>query len=155
MKTDMNVKFIIRPCLHDDLPAVLLLMMQLNEFSHNEQNLFQENLEKHFLEMEKHPAIYQNVVLDRKGTILGFMSLIYYRSFFHKAGSAQINELIVDEKARGQGIGKQLVDYAMQEARSRGMDEIEVGTEGTNKKAIGFYRKAGFDEEYVLLGKEF
>jgi ribosomal protein S18 acetylase RimI-like enzyme len=35
------------------------------------------------------------------------------------------------------------------------MDEIEVGTEITNTKAQNFYKKTGFNEEYVLLGREF
>ncbi len=41
------------------------------------------------------------------------------------------------------------------EARRRGMDEIEVGTEKTNLAAQRFYRRVGFDEEYVLLGEDF
>ncbi len=35
------------------------------------------------------------------------------------------------------------------------MDEIEVGTETDNAAARRFYKKNGFDEEYVLLGMEF
>jgi len=35
------------------------------------------------------------------------------------------------------------------------MDELEVGTETGNGPARQFYRKCGFDEEYVLLGMEF
>ena len=37
----------------------------------------------------------------------------------------------------------------------RGMYDIEVGTEKTNLKAIDFYKSIGFDEEYILLGREF
>ena len=35
------------------------------------------------------------------------------------------------------------------------MDEIEVGIEISNIKTQNLYKKAGFNEEYVLLGKEF
>jgi len=34
------------------------------------------------------------------------------------------------------------------------MDEIEVGTEIDNLAALGFCKSAGFDREYVLLGRE-
>jgi hypothetical protein len=41
-----------------------------------------------------------------------------------------------------------------EEALARGMDEIEVSTERDNGLARQFYRRQGFDEEYVLLGME-
>ena len=48
-----------------------------------------------------------------------------------------------------------MVERAKEEALRRGMDELEVGTEKTNEGAQAFYKKCGFDEEYVLLGMEF
>ena len=35
------------------------------------------------------------------------------------------------------------------------MDEIEVGIEKTNPAAQRFYKRLGFDEEFVLLGQDF
>ena len=66
-----------------------------------------------------------------------------------------INELVVDQEYRGRSLGRALVTEAISLARAYGMDEIEVGTEITNLAAQAFYHKAGFDEEYVLLGMEF
>lgn len=48
-----------------------------------------------------------------------------------------------------------MIDEAINVARVRGMDEIEVGTERENSGAQRFYRRCGFDEEFVLLSKEF
>ena len=53
---------------------------------------------------------------------------------------------------RGLGAGRQLVENAIFEGKNRGMDEIEVGTEKSNLAAQRFYNKAGFNEEFVLLG---
>jgi ribosomal protein S18 acetylase RimI-like enzyme len=47
------------------------------------------------------------------------------------------------------------VEWAVAAAKEAGLDEIEVGTEKDNTGAIAFYRRTGFCEEYVLLGKEF
>lgn len=81
--------------------------------------------------------------------------MVFYKTVFHRGGTALINELIVTRKHRGRGIGTKLVEAAVREAKARGMDEIEVGTEKGNGRAIGFYQANGFDEEYVLLGREF
>lgn len=155
MKDNTTREITIRPCTQDDLPHVLKLMQQLNEFSHNDQTFSPDRFGHTFTEMEKNPEVYQNLVCEQGHTIVGFMSLMYYQSFMHRVGSAQINELVVADTARGQGIGKKLVEYAIAEARARGMDEIEVSTEPDNHRAIAFYKKAGFNEEYVLLGREF
>ena len=72
-----------------------------------------------------------------------------------KERDALINELVVSQAYRGRGIGQALVAKARDEALSRGMDEIEVGTEQDNLAARSLYQKCGFDQEYVLLGLEF
>ena len=35
------------------------------------------------------------------------------------------------------------------------IDEIEVGVMKDNNRALSFYRRNGFEEEYLLLGKEY
>ena len=101
------------------------------------------------------PQSYKNLVACKNEVVVGFISVVYYLSFFHESGTALINELIVAADHRNQGIGKALVQRAVSTARQDGMDEIEVGTERGNRPAAAFYRNAGFDEEYVLLGMEF
>ncbi len=146
---------LIRKCQATDIDSLLHLMAQLGEFAHGDHLPDAAQFEQHFKSMEKSPEIYLNLVGVNGEKVAGFLSMIFYRSFLHKVGSALINELVVDETTRGQGIGRKLVEAAMAEARERGMDEIEVGTETDNLAARQFYHAAGFDEEYVLLGKEF
>ncbi|MDY0095956.1 MAG: GNAT family N-acetyltransferase [Candidatus Vecturithrix sp.] len=74
---------------------------------------------------------------------------------YHKQGTALINELIVSKAYRNQKIGEQLLQYGINAARERGMDEIEVGVMKDNSGAIRFYKKHGITAEYVLLGLEF
>ena len=82
------------------------------------------------------------------------MSLLFYRSLFYKVGTTQVNELIIDKAYRNKGYGKELLEYGIKRAVERGMDEIEIGVEKENKKAIEFYKRNGIEEEYYLLGKE-
>ena len=145
---------IVRLCITDDLPSVVVLMDELQEVARGDKVNFRD-ISKVFSEMEKLPEVYLNIVAEISGKIVGFISVIFYRTVFHKGGTALINELIITQAERGKGIGGLLVKMAQDEALDRGFDEIEVGTEKTNALAQGFYRKCGFDKEYVLLGMEF
>ena len=143
----------VRLCTADDLPAIVLLMEELREVTRGDE-IHIRDVSKVFSEMERLPEVYLNLVAEVGGKVVGFISVIFYKTVFHKGGTALINELIVTQAERRKGIGKLLVQAVRDEAIKRGLDEIEVGTERTNEVAKGFYRKCGFDEEYVLLGMD-
>lgn len=145
----------IRRCESGDLPVVSELMKELSEVAHATVDFRLEAMERLFVEMVKAPETYLNLVAVLEGRVVGFASVIFYKTLFHEGGTALINELIVSRDLRGGGIGTALVQRAKGEAVARGMDEIEVGTERVNVAAQRFYRKRGFDEEFVLLGMEF
>jgi ribosomal protein S18 acetylase RimI-like enzyme len=56
---------------------------------------------------------------------------------------------------RGQGVGRVLVDAALNRARELCCCEVEVTTETSNHQAREFYRRCGFDEEGVLFELHF
>jgi len=113
------------------------------------------DIESIYRELRETPSVYQNWIAVEGERVIGFLSLMLYKTFFHAGGTAQINELVVERDRRGEGVGRLLIERAVAEARRRGMDEIEVGTERGNAAAQLFYRRNGFDEEYVLLGMGF
>ena len=145
----------IRRCERRDLPAVRELMRQLEEVAPTNTDFRLDKLEATLAEMEQLPAIYLNLVAVAEGRVVGFASAIFYKTLFHEGGTALINELVVDRTVRGAGIGSRLVEEIKREAMARGMEELEVGTEQSNILAQRFYRRRGFDKEYVLLGMEF
>ena len=50
------------------------------------------------------------------------------------------------ERARGQGLGRALVDRLLVELRDRGVPGIHLGVDEANVNAIGFYEHLGFRE---------
>jgi ribosomal protein S18 acetylase RimI-like enzyme len=50
-------------------------------------------------------------------------------------------------ECRGQGLGKRLLEAALAEARSRGLERVQLEVFASNAGAIALYRKAGFVEE--------
>jgi GNAT superfamily N-acetyltransferase len=145
----------IRRCEAGDLPVVLDLLKQLDEVVHAAMELRLELLAGTMAEMDEAPQTYLNLVAVVEGRVVGYISVVFYKSLYHKGGTALIEVLVVSRDWRGSGVGSALVQKAKEEAIARGMDELEVGTERDNQIARRFYRKCGFDEEYVLLGMEF
>jgi len=48
---------------------------------------------------------------------------------------------------RGQGLGRRLIDQALQQARDRSFERIELMVRSPNLRAIRLYTRAGFQEE--------
>lgn len=138
-----------------DIPAIVRLLNELAEFATTFAQFDPQTVTRTFTAMSTNPGIYRNFVAEKDGTVVGLLTMVCYRSLFHRVGTVLINELIVSRKVRGSGIGTLLLSAAQSLARDEGYDEIEVGTERANRRAIEFYQKNGFNEEYVLLGREY
>jgi len=138
-----------------DAEAILVLLEELNAALDEDQIVSIPAMQEHYSEMLKYPEIYENYVYEKEGVVLGFLSLINYRSVYHRKGTTLINELIVRKDHRNIGIGEELLNYAIIRSKIQGMDEIEVGVMKENIGAIRFYKRNGIDEEYYILGKEF
>ena len=136
-----------------DIELVGELLMQLAQDLNQEFFMDRKRLETHLQTMLDYADIYGNFVYSLDGIIVGFVSLVMYRSLFHRNGTALINELVVSRAYRGGHIGSALVRHAGEFARNCGMDELEVGVMQENHRAQQFYRRNGFDIEYLLLGK--
>lgn len=66
-----------------------------------------------------------------------------------KRRRTDIGLLAVDEQARGQRIGQQLVQAAKQRTAVWGLRELQVVTQLNNERACRFYRHCGFQEDTV------
>ena len=62
-----------------------------------------------------------------------------------------IDDLCVDETARGQHIGQQLYDRAVRLARESGCARVTLHAWNFNEKAFGFYEKLGMTPLYTTM----
>jgi ribosomal protein S18 acetylase RimI-like enzyme len=74
----------------------------------------------------------------------GFAQLRYRGQIYSDAPAAYLEELYVRPPIRGQGLGRALLEAAMDEARAQGADVIDLGTAETDTAARGLYQSAGF-----------
>jgi ribosomal protein S18 acetylase RimI-like enzyme len=66
--------------------------------------------------------------------------------------SVELAGIIVQEDAKGKGIGTKLLKMAIDSAKELGFRTVHVKTETNNRNAISFYKKNGFIDEG--LGEE-
>lgn len=60
-------------------------------------------------------------------------------------GEAEIEPVVVSRSYRGSGVGRKLVETAMQAARDAGVKHLSVRPVGRNKDAILFFKNMGLD----------
>jgi ribosomal protein S18 acetylase RimI-like enzyme len=76
------------------------------------------------------------------GGILGMLTLIVYR--VPTGVRARIEDVVVDESARGQGIAAALVERALEVARAKGADGVALTSNPRREAANKLYQKVGF-----------
>ena len=74
----------------------------------------------------------------------GFVQLRFRLSLYEPGPDALLEELWVRPHARGTGLGRALLDAAMDLARERGATRMELGTSVTDVAARALYESAGF-----------
>lgn len=87
-------------------------------------------------------------VLPEHG-IVGYVRLERPHPLPSNAHVQQIRGLAVDERARGKGVGRALVDGACDLARERGARRLSLRVLGPNVPARALYESAGFEVEGV------
>lgn len=125
-------------------------MKQLEAFAHGEAGPGIEGRFKYMLTLT-----HCNLcVAEDEEQVIGLISASVRPTLWHPGPVTIIDELIVDRTARGQGVGRALIQAVVDWARKRGASEIEVSTETDNTAAQSFYRRHGFDHESLLLEME-
>ena len=76
------------------------------------------------------------------GETVGIALVAMHRKLTHL--TARLEDVVVDEPARGQGVGAALVAAAIEEARQRGAPEIELHTSPRREAANRLYPRMGF-----------
>ena len=74
----------------------------------------------------------------------GFAQLRYKSQIYSDAPTAYLEELYVAPARRGGGLGRSLLEAAMEEARRHGADHMDLGTSEDDTAARGLYESAGF-----------
>jgi GNAT superfamily N-acetyltransferase len=145
----MNTSINIRTGTKQDLPRVLELIKELAEYeraSHEVINTVE------LMEQDGYGAspIYGLFVAETERVIVG-ISIYYWRYSTWKGKRLYLEDIVVTEKERGQGIGKLLFERTMQHALDEHCSGMMWQVLEWNEPAINFYKKYGarLDGEWI------
>lgn len=91
------------------------------------------------------------VLVARDGdTVVGMVSLLFTVSTALGAKVALLEDMVVSPRARGAGLGSQLLEQVISLVRNQGCKRITLLTDRANESAQRFYRRHGFEASSML-----
>jgi ribosomal protein S18 acetylase RimI-like enzyme len=109
-----------------------------------------------FEALDRDPNIQLVVAEDGESGVVGCLQLCILPGLSSQGASrALIEDVRVASHCRSRGIGEQLVQWAVAEARSRGCKLVELLTHHTRVDAQRFYERLGFQRSHVGMTVRF
>jgi ribosomal protein S18 acetylase RimI-like enzyme len=90
------------------------------------------------------PATRLLLARDDAGAITGSLTLVVFR--IPTGVRAWIEDVVVDEAARGQGVGEALVGEAIKRASQEGARTLDLTSRPSREAANSLYEKVGFEQ---------
>ena len=89
-------------------------------------------------------------VAERDGCVIGTMQLSFLPGLSYKgAWRGQIEAVRIASDLRGQGLGAELIDWAVAECRARGCKMAQLTSKGDRVAAHRFYERLGWDKSHA------
>ena len=131
----------IREARPDDAAAMLSLIRELAVYENepdavliDEQTLVREGFGQR--------PLFKCFVAEQEGEVVG-IALVYFRFSTWAGKGLYLEDLIVTEKMRGRGLGKQLLDRVIRYGYEEGVRRIDWVVLDWNESAIEFYKGVG------------
>jgi ribosomal protein S18 acetylase RimI-like enzyme len=130
----------VRRATPGDAPAVARLLHDFQE-EYDEPSPGVEMLESRYSDLIRNKDMIVLLVGDGPD---GFAQL-RFRPWVYSSGlHSYLEELYVVPDLRGNGLGRALLDAAMETARGEGAEQMELGTSEDDRAARKLYERAGF-----------
>ena len=140
----------IRRATHTDIPRLIELLHQVNRVHHDlRPDLFKPHTTKyddnqlHDLLLQPDSPIFVYADEDVLGYAFVQIEDVHNNLLLEDMRTLYIDDICVDEHARGRHIGKQLFDYVRAYAQSIGCGAITLNVWEGNEPAMAFYRSLG------------
>jgi ribosomal protein S18 acetylase RimI-like enzyme len=86
--------------------------------------------------------------------LAGYVILTLGFSFEYRGRDAFIDELYIEEKFRGRGLGRQAMEFVAERARELGVNAIHLEVDRQNEPALALYQRTGYvDHDRYLMTK--
>ena len=140
-----------RPAHVDDLPKIVLMLA--DDFLGHQRERFEDPLPecyvKAFREIEGDPN-NELIVAELDGEIIGTLQLTFTPSVSHQGSKrCTVESVRVDEKHRGKGFGREMMQWAIKRAKENGCASMQLTTHSDRSNAHRFYESLGFSSTHT------
>jgi GNAT superfamily N-acetyltransferase len=136
---------LVRKAQEEDIPRILELYRQL---SHNPGDYQQASVSdccNVLRRMQEYPG-YSLLVAEDDGDVVGTTMMAILPGFAHLTSPfAVIEYVVIDEKRRGRGIGKLLMEHCRKLAKEAGCYKIMLTSDKRRERAHKFYESLGYE----------
>jgi GNAT superfamily N-acetyltransferase len=138
----------VRRARREDVPAIVALLAADPLGEHREAPGDPAYVAA-FAEVDKDPHQLL-VVAEAGGEVVGTLQLTVIPGLSRRGmRRAQLEAVRVREDQRGNGVGGELLGWAIDEARRRGCGLVQLTTDVTRTDAHRFYRQLGFQPSHI------
>ncbi|MCA1390375.1 GNAT family N-acetyltransferase [Bradyrhizobium sp. IC3123] len=148
----MNAEAVsIRPARREDVAAIVAMLADdhLGRARERVEDPLPSSYYDAFARIARDPNLTL-VVAESEGRVVGCLQLAILPGLSSQGGSRGLLEDVrVATECRSRGIGEQLVQWAVTEAKARGCNLVELLTHQTRVDAQRFYKRLGFTASHV------
>jgi ribosomal protein S18 acetylase RimI-like enzyme len=154
----MNAESVsIRPARREDVAAIVAMLAddRLGSARERVEDPLPAAYYEAFARVERDENL-QLVVAESEGRVVGCLQLAILPGISSQGGMRGLLEDVrVASDCRSRGIGEQLVQWAVTEAKARGCNLVELLTHQTRTDAQRFYKRLGFTSSHVGMTVRF
>lgn len=147
-----------RKATEKDLLAIVAMLAddKLGKERENYQNPLPEEYIRAF-EIINADVNQELIVLeDTNGDIIGTLQLTFIQYLNRRGGlRAQIESVVIRKDKRGQGLGKEMFEWAINRAKEKNAFMVQLTSDKQRPRAIEFYEDLGFTASHEGLKMQF
>ena len=146
--TNTQYPLSFRPAQHADLPAIMALLSDDPLGARREGNEFEAAYHAAFIAIQAQSG-NTLIVAEQQEQVVAVLQLTLIPGL-SRGGMlrAQIESVRVSSLCRGQGIGRKLLDYAIDQARQAGCGMVQLTSDKQRHDALRFYESLGFSASH-------
>ncbi len=94
------------------------------------------------------------ILVEDEERVLGFLHSRCYHDSISDKKIREILTITIHPDHYGEGLGKELMEFEREDAKSSNVDILKLEVLSSNDRAIDFYKKQGFDEKKKIMTDE-
>jgi GNAT superfamily N-acetyltransferase len=150
----MNDSFVIREATVEDVGELARLYRQLSDDS-AENPVDEQALARVFARTRDYPGYRVLLAVDEGRVVGSFVLVILEMLGWRCAPEALVEDVVVERKARGRGIGRRMMAFAMNEAALTGCYKLVLSSNLERTGAHSFYERLGFRQHGLSFQIDF